>query len=154
MNKRIYLDESGMNQFLYRTHGRSMRGKKVVGEISGKRFARESVIAALSQGKLLAPMCYEGTCNTELFNAWLKQVLLPELKPGQVLILDNATFHRSEASKKLVEDAGCELLFLPPYSPDLNPIEKCWANMKRKVREILSSVKTFTEAVDQAILSM
>lgn len=143
-----------MNQFLYRSHGRGLRGEKVHGEVSGKRFARESIIAALFQGKLLSPMCYQGTCNTELFNAWLKQVLIPELKPGQVLILDNATFHRSEASKKLVEAAGCELLFLPPYSPDLNPIEKCWANLKRKVREILPSVTKFTEAVDQAVLSM
>ena len=99
-------------------------------------------------------MCFQGTCNTELFNAWLKQVLIPELKPGQVLILDNASFHRSETSKKLVEAAGCKLLFLPPYSPDLNPIEKCWANLKVKVRESLSQFTKFTDAVDEAILSM
>lgn len=143
-----------MNQFLYRTHGRSKRGAKVYGEVSGKRFARESIIAGFFQGKLLAPMCYQGTCNTELFNVWLKQVMIPELKQGQVLILDNATFHRSLVSKQLVEKAGCKLLFLPPYSPDLNPIEKCWANLKKKVREILPFVTKFAEAVDKAVLSM
>ena len=121
-----------------------MRGEKVFGEISGTRFARESFISALSEGKFLSPMCFQGTCNTELFNTWLKKVL----------ILDNSSFHRSEISKKLVEASGCKLLFLPPYSPDLNPIEKCWANLKVKVRESLSQFTKFTDAIDEAILSM
>ena len=102
-----------------------MRGKIVLGEISGKRFARQSVISALFQGKFLAPMCFEGTCDTSLFNAWLKQALIPNLIPGQVLILDNASFQKSAESQKMVEDAECKILFLPPYSADLNPIEKC-----------------------------
>jgi transposase len=99
-------------------------------------------------------MCFQGTCNTDLFNTWLKKVLIPELKPGQVLILDNASFHKSEKSKKLIESAGYKFLFLPPYSPDLNPIEKCWANLKVKVRESLSQFTKFTDAIDKAILSM
>ncbi len=99
-------------------------------------------------------MCFEGTCDTSLFNAWLKQGLIPLLTPGHVLILDNASFHKSGESRKLVEDAGCKMLFLPPYSPDLNPIEKYWANMKVKVRELLPKTQVFTKALDQAILSM
>jgi len=131
-----------------------MRGEKVIGEISGKRFARQSVISALFKGNFLSPMCFEGTCDTSLFNCWLKQVLIPNLTAGQVLILDNASFHKSTESQKLVEAAGCKILFLPPYSPDLNPIEKYWANMKTKVRELLPKVNTFTEALDCVILSM
>lgn len=99
-------------------------------------------------------MCFEGTCDANLFNEWLKQMLIPNLIPGQVLILDNASFHKSTESQKLVEAAGCKILFLPPYSPDLNPIEKYWANMKRKVRELLKEVTTFTEALDLSVLSM
>lgn len=99
-------------------------------------------------------MCFEGTCDTDLFNTWLKQVLIPNLIPGQVLILDNASFHKSIESRKLVEAAGCKILFLPPYSPDLNPIEKFWANMKAKVRELLPKAKSFSEALDAAILSI
>ncbi len=99
-------------------------------------------------------MCFEGTCDTSLFNAWLQQMLIPNLTPGQVLILDNASFHKSAESQKLVEAAGCRILFLPPYSPDLNPIEKYWANMKTKVRELLSKANTFAEALDKTILSM
>ena len=154
MNQRIYLDESGINKYLHREYGRGFRGKEVHGEISGKRFSRQSVISALFKGKFVAPMCFEGTCDTSLFNAWLKQMLIPNLVPGQVLILDNASFHKSAESQKLVEAAGCKILFLPPYSPDLNPIEKYWANMKKKVRKFLKQVQTFNEALDKAVLSM
>lgn len=150
----MYLDESGINQYLHRQHARSLKGTKVFGEISGKRFGRQSVISALKDKKFLAPMCFEGTCDTELFNVWLKQELLPSLTPGQVLILDNASFHKSVTTLKLVESCGCEIVFLPPYSPDLNPIEKYWANMKTKIREILPTVATLSEAFDAAILSM
>lgn len=108
----------------------------------------------LKDKKLLAPMCFEGTCDTNLLNTWLKQELLPNLTTGQVLILDNATFHKSAETRKLVESYGCEIVFLPPYSPDLNPIEKCWANMKNKIRELLPTVTTLSEAFDLAILSM
>lgn len=81
-------------------------------------------------------------------------MLIPQLKQGQVLILDNASFHRSEKTKKIVEEAGYRLLFLPPYSPDLNPIEKCWANLKVKIREILRTGKEFITSVDEAIVAM
>lgn len=150
----MYLDESGINEYLHREYARSLKGKKVIGEISGKRFARQSVISALFGGKFLSPMCFEGTCDTSLFNTWLKQLLIPSLTPGQVLILDNASFHKSIESQKLVEAAGCQILFLPPYSPDLNPIEKYWADMKTKVRELLPKMENFTDALDSVILSM
>jgi len=153
-DQRIYLDESGVNQYLCREYGRSLKGQKVLGEVSGKRFGRQSVISALLNGKFLAPMCFQGTCDTSVFNHWLKEILIPELKPGQVLILDNASFHKSSETKKIVKDIGCSILFLPPYSPDLNPIEKFWANMKVKMRDLLSKGKKFIESFDEAILSM
>ena len=125
-----------------------------MGEISGMRFARESFIAALNLGKLISPMCFTGTCNSDLFNVWLEKVLIPALKPGDVLILDNASFHKSKKSKELIEAAGCRLLFLPPYSPDLNPIEKYWANLKVKVRKFLSKFLNLRKSIDEALLSM
>jgi transposase len=99
-------------------------------------------------------MCFQGTCNTGLFNEWLKKMLIPNLTAGQVIILDNASFHKSEESKRLLEGVGCKLMFLPPYSPDLNPIEKCWANIKAKTRELLPKFLKLTDALDAAILSM
>lgn len=139
---------------MHREYGRGLRGKEVPGEISGKRFARQSVISALFKGKFFAPMCFEGTCDASVFNTWLKEMLIPNLIAGQVLILDNASFHKSVESQKLIEAAGCKILFLPPYSPDLNPIGKYWANMKKKVREFLKEAQTFSEALDKAVLSM
>ena len=79
-------------------------------------------------------MLFEGTCNTAVFNQWLEQMLLPQLLVGSILVLDNATFHQSRRTRELVEEAGCTLMFLSPYSPDLNPIEKLWANLKRAWR--------------------
>lgn len=76
-------------------------------------------------------MLFEGTCNTEVFNQWLARLLLPGLMPGSVIVMDNATFHKSEKTIELIKRADCVPLFLSPYSPDLNPIEKLWANLKR-----------------------
>ena len=143
-----------MNRYLHRQHARSLRGTQVLGEISGKRFGRQSVISALKDKKFLAPMCFEGTCDPALFKVWLKQELLPKLTPGQVLILDNASFHKSSEVRKRVESCGCDILYLPPYSPDLNPIEKYWATMKTKRREILPTVTTLAAAIDLVVLSM
>ena len=75
-------------------------------------------------------MTFKGTCNTRRFNQWFEKRLLPCLKPQTVIVLDNATFHKSKRTRELAEAAGCILLFLPPYSPDLNPIEQKWGNMK------------------------
>ncbi len=79
-------------------------------------------------------MVFNGSCNTKFFETWTEECLIKELKPGQVVIMDNASFHKSEKIRELIESVGCELIFLPPYSPDFNPIEKFWANMKRWIR--------------------
>jgi transposase len=116
------------------------------------RYARESFIAAQRGAQILSPFCYRGTCNTDLFNLWLRDFLIPELKPGQVVIMDNAAFHKSQETKRLIEEAGCRIFFLPPYSPDLNPIEQFWANLKKKVRGLLEKIKAISlaDAIDQA----
>ena len=79
-------------------------------------------------------MLFEGTCNTEVFNQWLLHMLLPGLVTGSVIVMDNAAFHKSAETIEIIEDAGCIPLFLSPYSPDLNQIEKLWANLKRAWR--------------------
>ena len=121
---------------------------------SGNRYHRESFIAAQNGSKILAPFCYTGTCNTLLFNIWIEKILISELKPGQVVILDNASFHKSKKSVEMIESVGCRVLFLPPYSPDLNPIEKFWANFKRKVKENLKEWLTLGETIDQTFLEV
>jgi transposase len=93
-------------------------------------------------------MLFTGTCNTKVFNQWLEHMLLPGLMTGSVIVLDNATFHKSKQTRQLVEQAGCQLLYLPPYSPDLNPIEKLWANLKRLWRKVGGSLEKLIKMSD------
>ena len=148
----VYIDESGINSYIHRSHGWSKRGILIYGEVSGRRFARESFIAAKRGSEVFAPACFQGTCNTAVFNCWIENFLVPALKLGQVVIMDNASFHKSEKTRKLIEDAGCELLFLPPYSPDLNPIEIFWANFKAKIKSTINNFETLKLAVDNCFL--
>lgn len=117
----------------------------------GKRSARVSIIAALAQEKLIAPLTFEGSCNRMVFEKWFADSLLPKLSPGQTIILDNATFHKSEKIRELIEEAGCLLKYLPPYSPDLNQIEHQWFPIKNRVRKMASSSEPFREKVDRAV---
>ena len=80
----------------------------------------------------------------------IQGLVIPSLRPGQVVIMDNATFHKSPQTRKLIEQAGYHLLFLPPYSPDLNPLETFWANLKNKINEIIPTVTKLSQAIDKA----
>ena len=128
-----------MDHRLYREYGRAPRGERIYQAVAGKRRERTSIIAASQQGKLVAPLVFQGSCTTQVVDAYFEQVLLPELPPGSVIVLDNARFHQSPTTQKLVEAARCQLLFLPPYSPDLNPIEHLWAAFKTRLRKDLST---------------
>jgi hypothetical protein len=149
----VYIDESGVDSYMHRDFGWAAKGELVMGEVSGKRYARESFIAAKCGPEILAPMCFQGTCDTNLFNFWIEIFLVPILQAGQVVVMDNATFHKSEKTKILIEAAGCTLLFLPPYSPDLNPIEVYWANLKAKIKSLIKDSSTLSEAIDHAFCS-
>ncbi len=135
----FYLDECGVDHRLYREYGRSPRGERLYQAVAGKRRERTSIISASQQGKLVMPLVFQGSCTTEVVDAYFEQVLLPELPTGSVIILDNARFHQSPTTQRLVEAAGCQLFFLPAYSPDLNPIEHLWAAFKTRLRKDLAT---------------
>ena len=135
----FYLDECGVDHHLYREYGRSPRGERIYQTVAGKRRERTSIISAAQQGKLIMPLVFQGSCTTEVVDAYFEQVLLPELPAGSVIVLDNARFHQSPTTQRLVEAAGCQLLFLPAYSPDLNPIEHLWAAFKTRLRKDLAT---------------
>ena len=149
----VYLDESGVDDALHRPYARAPRGTQVLGDVSGTHAHRISLIAALRESQLLAPMRFEGYCDTLVFNAWLEQVLLPELQPGQIVLMDNASFHKSPTTKTLIESKGCTLKYLPTYSPDLNPIEPQWAILKARLRKHKRPEQSLGQVID-AIFAM
>lgn len=132
--KRVYVDETGFDAPLVREYAYAPVGQRIYGERTGKRFARTSLIAGLKEGNPVAPMEFRGYCNTEVVLSWAKEMLLPSLELGDVVIWDNATFHKSHRFVEAFGEAGIGLLFLPPYSPDLNPIEQFWAWLKAWIR--------------------
>lgn len=127
----VYVDESGFAYGAAREHGYAQLGKKLYGIRSGHSRPRISLIAARIGNGLAATMLFAGTCNTSIFNAWLEKELTQYLNKNMVVIMDNAAFHKSEQTKQIIENTGAELLFLPPYSPDLNPIENSFGTIKK-----------------------
>ena len=128
----VYLDESGFELETFRPYAWSPRGKMVHGERNACRRPRTSLNTAKCGQELLAPVLFPGSTNSLLFNHWLEHHLLKELKTPSVLILDNARFHKKDDVKSIAEKAGHTVLFLPPYSPDFNPIEQDFAILKKR----------------------
>jgi transposase len=128
----VYIDETGFAPQAHRPRGWADRGQKVYGEHSGERRPRTSLIAAKWGKKLLAPFLFSGTTTADWFNQWLTDHLFPELPANATLIMDNAAFHKTPATKNIIEQSPFDLLYLPPYSPDFNPIEQDFANMKKR----------------------
>lgn len=112
--------------------GYAPKGQCVDGLVSGHRRPRTSLIAARMEGQLEEPRLFEGTCDTVVFNTWLQTRLCPRLNAQHLVILDNATFHKSPETAQLIAATGATLLFLPPYSPDFNPIEQDFAALKKR----------------------
>jgi transposase len=153
----IYLDESGFDLNMKKEYGWKKKGQRLYDNKSGNRKnKRITVISAYSnQTKdLIAPIYFEGNTDTKIFNQWIQEFLIPELKPNQTLILDNATFHKSSKTRELIESANCKLLYLPPYSPDFNPIEQKWSHVKNQVKKIRNKFEDFTKCLDAALLGV
>ncbi len=121
---------------------------------SGRRHGRVNMIAALCNQQLLAPFTVEGSCNRNVFETWLETCLIPVLEPGQVVIVDNATFHKGGRIEQLIREASCELLYLPPYSPDLNKIERCWSWLKSRIRKQLEQFNCLRDAIEDVLRSV
>lgn len=126
-----YLDESGFEPFVTRRYAYAPQGQRVYGLISGHKRPRTSLLAARIGRTFEAPLLLEGTCNAGVFNTWLEDHLCPLLNDNHVVVMDKVPFHKSAKTKELIHAKGATLLFLPPYSPDLNPIENDFANLKR-----------------------
>lgn len=127
----VHIDECGFAPSAARRYGYAPKGQRVYGLISGHRRPRTSLIAARIDGRLEEPFLFEETCDETVFNSWLETRLCPRLNSEHLVIMDNAAFHKSPKTAQLIEKTGAVLLFLPPYSPDFNPIENDFAALKK-----------------------
>ena len=122
-----------------RTHGYAIKGQRCYGTHDWGAKGRTNAIGALLSGIILTVSLFNTTINTEVFDAWVIEDLIPKLPSNSIVVMDNASFHKGERMKNALFQAGHTLLYLPPYSPDLNPIEKKWAQAKkiRKTKQCL-----------------
>lgn len=143
----VYVDETGIDQYLYRPYARAAKGQAVYGKVSGKRYKRTSIVAGKHKDSIIAPLQYSGTMDSVLFLFWFTTMLIPTLPPGKVIIMDNARFHCKSKLLPIAQEAGCQILFLPPYSPDLNRIEYFWAWLKGRLKRILHLHSSLDDAI-------
>lgn len=130
----VFIDETGITTDLLRRYGRAPRGVRVDDHAPYGRWHSSTLVAAVRLEGLTAPCVIDGPVDHDVFAAYVGQVLVPTLRPGDVVILDNLGAHRGADIRGLIEAAGATLRFLPPYSPDFNPIELCFAKLKAILR--------------------
>ena len=150
-----FIDESGANLGLTRLCGRAAPGQRVVEATPGYSGPHYTLVATLGWKGVSAPWILEGSMNGVAFEAYVRTQLLPTLRRDDIVVLDNLSAHTSQTIRQLIEDRGAHLVFLPPYSPDFNPIELCWSKLKTALRA--AKARTFealVDAVAQALRSI
>ena len=130
----VFVDESGANTQMTRRHGRCPVGQRLVSRIPHGHYQTSTLIAAVRLTGASAPWLFTGAMDGELFLAWVRQGLVPTLQPDDLVILDNLATHKVAGVREAIEAAGARLKYLPPYSPDFNPIENMWSKIKQSLR--------------------
>ncbi|WP_244919405.1 IS630 family transposase [Nostoc commune] len=144
----LFVDEAGLNLSMTRLFARAVDGERAVGSIPGNKGGKVSLVGALNLDGLVAAMTVPGSINTEAFVIYVTQVLAPQLWKGAIVVMDNLKVHHAERVKIAIESVGAKVKFLPPYSPDLSPIELCWSKLKQFLR---SCEARTLESLDQAM---
>lgn len=152
MRRLKFVDESGVNLALTRLYGRAPRGQRAVGSTPINYGENVSLIGALSVGGLEAPLMIGGAVDGEVFRVWTEQVLCPTLVEGEIVIMDNLQAHKVGGIREAIEQRGAKLIYLPPYSPDLSPIEACWSKLKTALRAAgARTYRALERAIKQAL---
>jgi transposase len=140
----VFIDETWAKTNMTRSHGRCLRGKRLVAKVPHGRWRTLTFLAALRHDRIAAPCVIDGPINGRAFLAYVEQFLVPALKPGDVVIIDNLGSHKGKAVRQAIRKAGAKLFFLPPYSPDLNPIEQVFAKLKTLLKKAAERTITAT----------
>jgi transposase len=133
--KAVFIDETWAKTCMTRTYGRSPLGTRLIEKVPSGRWQTTTFLGALRVEGFIAPLTVDGAINGELFLAWVQQHLAPALKPGDIVVMDNLSSHKVAGVREAIEAVGAELRYLPPYSPDLNPIELAFAKLKKLLRD-------------------
>ena len=137
----VFIDESGAKTNLTRTRGRAPRGQRVIERVPHGHWQTTTIISAVRTSGPCASFVVNGATDSDVFRCYVRQVLVPELKQGDVVVLDNLQPHKASGVREMIEAAGATLLYLPPYSPDFNPIENMWSKVKQFLRS--AAARTF-----------
>ena len=152
VSKLKFLDETSVNAGMTRLYGRAPTNERVNDYVPDVRFERTSIIAALGLDDVSAPMMFKGTLNGDFFGGYVKHVLAPTLVPGDIVIMDNCSAHKTLGVLDPIYDKGATVMFLPEYSPDLNPIELMWSKIKSILRKLKPrTAEELLNAVGQAL---
>ena len=154
----VFVDESGANTQMTRWRGRALGGRRLVARVPHGSYQTSTLISGIRWEGPCAPWLFEGPMNGEMFLAWVKQGLAPTLRAGDLVILDNLATHKIRGVRETIQSRGARLLYLPPYSPDFNPIEPMWSKIKQSLRshaprteeELLRAAKTAFQSISSA----
>ena len=148
----VFVDETWAKTNMTRTHGYAPRGQRLIDGAPPGHWHTTTLVGALRVSGFVAPLVIDGAVNGEWFRAYVELVLVPELARGDVVVMDNLGSHTVAGVRKAIEGAGCELLYLPPYSPDLNPIENAFSKLKRLLRAATErTIETLWDRIGQLL---
>jgi transposase len=148
----VFLDESGITTEMTRRYGRALGGARVEEGVPAGRWRTLTILGAVGISGWVANMTVEAPTDGDVFLAYLEHVLCPQLQPGQIVVMDNLGAHKVDGVAELIRQTGASLMYLPPYSPDLNPIEKCWAQIKQRLRALKArSLPSLQDALADAL---
>lgn len=148
----VFVDETGASTKMARLYGRSPRGERCIAAVPHGHWKTTTFVGGLRLSGMTAPMVLDGAMNGPAFLAWVEQALAPTLAPGDVVVMDNLPAHKPAAVRTAIETRGAELRYLPPYSPDLNPIEMAYAKLKALLKKAAArTVQTLWTAIAHAI---
>ena len=131
----IFIDETGASTKMARRYGRSLRGRRLDAALPHGHWKTTTFVGGLTSRGIIAPYVFDGAMDGPTFKAWTEQMLAPNLKPGNIVIMDNLPAHKVQGVRRAIEAKGAQLRYLPPYSPDLNPIENAFAKLKALLRK-------------------
>jgi transposase len=150
-----FIDEAGATLAMTRLYGRARPGERVVDSVPQNYGLSQTMLACLSLGGVSAPWVIEGAVDGEVFLTWVREVLGPTLQPGDVVVMDNLAAHKVVGVEQSITARGARLIYLSPYSPDFNPIERCWSKIKTYLRKAKArTIETLIGAIKQALATI